>query len=387
MRSIKLKLIVISIEFPPGPGGLGTLAYQISNHLVKLDWQVAVASPQSFATNQDIELFNAQQPFEILSLNYKGPSVFEGTNRLIKILQLNRSFNPNVLIAIGWQSVWLGYLISLITDIPYIALGVGSEFQISSRIKRKLIRWSYQHADMVIFISQYTRNLAKDHGIHPRKEIIISLGADEDIFKPNLPTEYLHRQLNLSDSKVILTVGQVSERKGQDIVIKALPDILVDFPNTIYLIVGLPTNQTRLEQLADDLGVADHVIFTGKVPKNDLASIYNRADIFVLVSRSIKGGEVEGFGIAVVEAALCGIPAIVSNESGLVEAVVPDVTALVVDQDHPEMTSVAIKQLLANDQIRQEMGLAARRYALNQATWRQRVLIFDHHLRTFLENK
>ena len=102
-------------------------------------------------------------------------------------------------------------------------------------------------------------------------------------------------------------------------------------------------------------------------------------------SRRTEGGEVEGFGIAVVEAALCGKPAIVSNESGLVEAVVPGMTALVVDPEHPEMTAAAIKQLLIDDQLRQEMSVAARQHALEAATWRQQIKKFDHHLRKLIE--
>jgi glycosyltransferase involved in cell wall biosynthesis len=379
------RLLVLSIEFPPGPGGLGTLAYQISHGLAKIGWQVAVATPQFHATNQEIEIFNNLQTYEITRFEYQGPTIFEGLNRLFIALQLIRSHRPDVVLAIGWQSVWLGSLTALFTNIPCAAVGAGSEFLILANVERAMARWAYRRADLVIFISEYTRKLAQSHGFHSSKDTIISLGADEDIFIPGLNTANLRQELKLTDSKVILTVGQVSERKAQDVVIKALPGILDDFPNAFYLIVGLPTNQERLERLANELGVAKHIHFTGVVPQNDLPLFYNLADVFVLVSRRTDGGEVEGFGIAVVEAALCEKPAIVSRESGLVEAVVPGVTALVVDPENPEMTATAIKQIFSDDQLRQEMGGTARQHALEAATWRHQIKKFDHHLRNLIK--
>ena len=377
---------MLLIEFPPGPGGLGTLTYQISRCLTQMGWQVAVATPQSFATNQEIEAFNDLQLFKITRFDYKGPAILEGLSRLFITLQLIRAHRPDVILAIGRQSVWLESLIASITNIPCAAVGAGTEFLVSAWVKRAMTYWAYQRADLVIYISQSTRTLAQSLGYHSSIDTIISLGADEEIFKPGLTTTDLRQELKLTDSKVILTVGQVSERKAQDVVIKALPGILDDFPNAFYLIVGLPTNQASLELLANELGVAEHIHFTGIVPQKDLPLFYNLADVFVLVSRRTEGGEVEGFGIAVVEAALSGKPAIVSNESGLVEAVVPGVTALVVNPEHPEMTAAAIKQLLTDDQLRQAMGVAARQHALEAATWRQQIKKFDHHLRNLIKN-
>lgn len=385
MKPSSLRLLVLSIEFPPGPGGLGTLAYQVSHCLTEMGWQATVATPQSHTTNHEIEVFNDRQLFETVRFEYKGPAIFEGLSRLSITFRLVRSHRPDVILAIGWQSVWLGSLIALMTNIPCAAVGAGSEFLILKKVKRTMALWAYRRADLVIFISQYTRKLAQAHGFHSSKDTIISLGADENIFKPELNTTDLRQQLKLGDSEVILTVGQVSERKAQDVVIRALPSVLEDFPTAYYLIVGLPTNRARLEQLANELGVAEHIHFTGVVPQNDLPLFYNLADVFVLVSRRTEGGEVEGFGIAVVEAALCGKPAVVSNETGLVEAVVPGMTALVVDPEQPEMTAAAIKQMLADDHSRQEMGIAARQHALENATWRQQIKKFDHQLRNLIE--
>jgi glycosyltransferase involved in cell wall biosynthesis len=100
------------------------------------------------------------------------------------------------------------------------------------------------------------------------------------------------------------------------------------------------------------------------------------ADVFVLVSRR-AGDEVEGFGIVVVEAALCATPAVVSRNCGLVEAVVENETALVVNPDDPGATAQAIIRLLLDDDLRAKMGQTAHRHAIENATLEARLKAYD----------
>jgi phosphatidylinositol alpha-1,6-mannosyltransferase len=139
-----------------------------------------------------------------------------------------------------------------------------------------------------------------------------------------------------------------------------------------------------LEALATALGVADRVVFLGKVVQEELPALYNRADLFVLVSRQTSTGDVEGYGIVVTEAALCGTPAIVSNHSGLVETVIEGVTGLIVEPENPKATADAISRLLLDDSLRQQMGRAAQKYALENATWAKRIGRYDQLLRELL---
>jgi phosphatidylinositol alpha-1,6-mannosyltransferase len=176
-------------------------------------------------------------------------------------------------------------------------------------------------------------------------------------------------------------VGNVTERKGQEIVIRALPEILAQVPNTHYLIAGLPTRKKELLIIAEELGVADHVHFLGRVENRRLVSLLNCADVFVMTSRSTKDGDFEGFGIAAVEAALCGKPAVVSGDSGLAEAVIDGVTGIVVPQNDEEATADAIVSLLTDGERREEMGGAARKRALAGQTWEQTAKHYDTALR------
>jgi phosphatidylinositol alpha-1,6-mannosyltransferase len=142
--------------------------------------------------------------------------------------------------------------------------------------------------------------------------------------------------------------------------------------------------QSEFEKLAYELGVLDSVIFVGQVPQEKLPYFYNLADIFVLVSRSTLACDVEGFGIVVIEAALCGIPSVVSNKSGLEETVIDWTTGLIVEQEDPEATAAAIIELLMNDSLRDRMGDAAYYNAINNATWKLSVQKYEKTLKRFI---
>jgi phosphatidylinositol alpha-1,6-mannosyltransferase len=181
---------------------------------------------------------------------------------------------------------------------------------------------------------------------------------------------------------VLLTVGQVGERKAQDVVIRALPRILATRPDVAYVMVGLPRRRAEYEALAAELGVAERVRFVGLLPDEELPAAYNLADVFVLVSRRAADGDVEGYGIVVQEAALCGVPAVVSRDCGLTEAIIEGRTGLSVPPDDPEATAAAVLTLL-DESTGPVMGRLARE-AARAATWLERVVAYDELLRGLL---
>jgi phosphatidylinositol alpha-1,6-mannosyltransferase len=148
--------------------------------------------------------------------------------------------------------------------------------------------------------------------------------------------------------------------------------------------VGLPTGQAELVSLAQQLHVSQYVHFLGRVGSDALLKCLNVCDVFVMTSRHTSSGDFEGYGIAVVEAALCGKPAVVSSNSGLAEAIVDGQTGLLVPEGNPDATADAIISLLANTYRRRAMGEKARKRALDEQTWDKRGDIYDRFLRRVL---
>src|SRR5262249_34211461 len=179
---------------------------------------------------------------------------------------------------------------------------------------------------------------------------VIHNGADPSQFTllPEEEVQRFRKKLGLPDARILLTVGNVTDRKGQEVVIRALPSILRTEPKTQYLMAGLPTEKEPLDALARRLGVADHVGFLGLVRRDELVLLLNSCDLFVMTSRRTADGDFEGYGIAVVEAALCGKPAVVSSGSGLAEAIEERRTGIAVPENAEAETASAIISLLGD---------------------------------------
>lgn len=377
------RLLILASEFPPGPGGIGSHAYYLARHLGRLGWYVAVVTVQDYVSSKEVQDFNAQQDFPIVRLRSVPVAPLKLLLRAGIIAQQIRKQRPHVLLATGERAVWA--TAALKGHVPAIAVGHGTEFGLGGWYK-KLNQWAFGRVDHVVCVSRFTWQMMAQQGIVPQQSSVIPNGADDELFREvsRSEIEELKGRLGLRNSPLILTVGNVTERKGQHVIIRALPHILREVPDVHYLIAGLPTMKEQYSDLASSLGVANHVHFLGRVPQAELPLLMNACDVFAMTSVNTTSGDVEGYGIAAVEAALCGKPAVVSDGSGLAEAVLDKVTGLVVPQNDPEQTAKALVTLLKDDVLRQRMGMAARERALAEQTWSARAKTYDELFRRLI---
>jgi phosphatidylinositol alpha-1,6-mannosyltransferase len=374
--------MILGSEFPPGPGGIGTHAYQLALQLSRLGWVVEVLTPQAYVSEGDRRAFNDRQPFDVITLPERESRGGWVRQRLSLTSAAIRDFRPDILLASGRRALWLAAIAAGRYGVPWVAVGHGSEFVGQSAPARLLTAQAISRAAGVVAVSDYTAALV-EQVTAPRRLVVISNGADGERFHPAEPAADLCRELGLAGKRVLLTVGHVSERKAQDVVIRALPHIVARHPNVVYVMVGLPTRRHQLEALAETLGVADVLRFAGPVTDERLVEYYNLADLFVLVSRRAADGDVEGYGIVVKEAALCAKPAVVSQGCGLTEAIEEGVTGVSVPPDDPTVTAAAINRLLDDEGHRLVMG----QQALEQArrdTWAHRAAAYDALLSEFV---
>ena len=375
------RLLLLSSEFPPGPGGIGIHAYQLARHLSRLGWDVDVLSPQEYVSAAERDAFNRQQPFVITPLPGREAGRGWWAGRLRTVAGAVRARRPDVLLGTGRRALWLAAAVHALTGIPWAAVGHGSEFTGAGR-SAALTRRTLGSAATVIAVSDYTAGLIRA-AANPRHLVVIPNAADGARFRPGIDAAALRHRWELGNGPVLLTVGQVSERKAQDTVIRALPRVLAHYPNATYIMAGLPKQEAAFGALAAELDVAERVRFAGLVADDELAAVFNLADVFVLMSRRTAAGDVEGYGIVVQEAALCGVPAVVSRDCGLEEAIRDGETGLSAPPDDPAATAAAILSLLDDPDRRRAMGRRAREVAL-AATWAERVAAYDRELRTLL---
>ena len=168
--------------------------------------------------------------------------------------------------------------------------------------------------------------------------------------------EELRQKYNLQNKKVLLTVGRLVERKGHDKVIEALPNILRQVPSVVYLIVGNGENYKKLKQLVEKNSLQDRVLFFTDVLDSELPYFYCLADVFIMPSRRLDDGDIEGFGIVYLEANCYAKPAIAGRSGGAVEAVEHNVTGLLVDPMSVNEIAQAVISLFRNEKRAQELG-------------------------------
>ena len=198
-------------------------------------------------------------------------------------------------------------------------------------------------------------------------------GVDTEQFHPAVDGRTVRARYGLLGRPVVVCVSRLVARKGQDVLIRALPRIRQQVPDAALLLVGRP-NRMRfarsLERLADHEGVADHVIFAGGVPGDQLPEHYAAGDVFAMPCRTRRLGlDVEGLGIVYLEASAVGRPVIAGESGGAPEAVRDGESGHVVDGRDPTIVAARIVDLLRSPQERERMGRAGRQWVEQAWTW------------------
>ncbi|HYL80030.1 MAG TPA: glycosyltransferase family 4 protein [Candidatus Acidoferrum sp.] len=266
----------------------------------------------------------------------------------------------------------IGYLLRRIARIPYCVYAHGEEIgtALSSRQLTLLMRCAYGAADRIIANSRNTQALLCRVGVPEARVTRIAPGVDIRHFTPGDP-EDSRRRLGLQGQRVLLSVGRLQRRKGQDLVIQALPGLLADMPDLCYLIVGTGEEDSRLRSLADELGVGSHVRFAGAVPDRELPDFYRACDVFVLPNREEANQDIEGFGIVFLEANACGKPVVGGRSGGTSDAVVDGLTGLLVDGENLSAIAHALRSLLRDRGRAAALGAEGRRRVVESFSWEQ----------------
>lgn len=265
----------------------------------------------------------------------------------------------------------LGWINARRTGVPYWCFAHGEELTLarSSRELGWLTGVVLRGAARVIANSGHTRRVALDGWRLPAAKItVLHPGVDTQVFKPAPPDPIVRESLGWTGRSVILTVGALQRRKGQDMLIRALPAIRRRCPDVLYAIVGEGWEQRELERLAAEQGVADAVRFMGVPDQDGLVRCYQQCDLFALPNRQV-GWDFEGFGIVLLEAQACGRPVIAGESGGTAETMLPMETGARLPCTSPEPLAEACSALLEDPERRARMGARARAWAVERFDW------------------
>ncbi|MEH1008512.1 glycosyltransferase family 4 protein [Winogradskyella sp. ECml5-4] len=340
MRALKSNILIVTSEFPPQPGGIGNHAYNLALHLNNSGHNVIVIADQRSKTGAEEASFDTTLPFSVERITLYNLRFVMYLKRVLLTFKCMR--NATHCIATGKFSLWNVAFCRFFIKIKTIAVVHGTEVNFKSSILKKSIDFSLKRFDKIVAVSNYTNSL------------ITHLNASNVVI-PNGITisewENSKEKIELKGEPALTTVGRVSSRKGQLNVIKQLPELIKKFPKLHYHCVGIPTEANNFIKIAKSLGVKSYVTFHGSVDDDKLKQSLEATDIFVMLSSESVTGDVEGFGIAILEANAMGIPAIGARGCGIEDAIKNGSSGILIDVNDTSAFIDGISRILQDSAI------------------------------------
>jgi phosphatidylinositol alpha-1,6-mannosyltransferase len=197
---------------------------------------------------------------------------------------------------------------------------------------------------------------------------ILHPGVDDELFRPG-DGSAVREHYGLKGKRVCLTVGRVVPRKGQERVLKALPQVIERVPDVVYLVAGREGEEI-LKGVVEELDLGNYVHFLGFIEQKQLPKFYNASDLFVMPSYSTDA-DIESFGIVYSEASACGVPVVGGRGGGVSEAVLDGETGLLVDPYDVDELAEAMIGLLTDENLSRRLGTNGRRRIEQELSWKK----------------
>ncbi len=210
-----------------------------------------------------------------------------------------------------------------------------------ARIRKRLLLGLHR-TTQIFSVSSSLKKVVEQCGVDADKVLVVGNGVDTTRFKV-LPKSEARERLGLSPrARVVVTVGGLVERKGFHRVMEVLPELIVDYPDLVYLIVGGASREgdwsERLRRLSEELRITQHVRFLGELEPDHLHIPLSASDLFVLSSRN------EGWANVILEAMACGLPVLASDVGGNREVVCNDSYGVIFPFDDRAALLAALKR-------------------------------------------
>lgn len=322
--------LLITSEFPPEPGGIGNHALNLALAMHTIGYQVKVIVFDRESRNNANTIFDKQLPFEVERVEHHSSYILMYWFRIKAVLKSSSTFNQ-VLLS-GKSALWMQWIIPK----RAIAIVHGSELLLSNNILRGLTNIALRMTQRRIAVSKFTKSLllpSLQEGCS-----VIPNGVNLSEFSLEWKSSYIKIEF--------ITIGTVHQRKGQHNFIAALPQIISQFPQCHYHVVGLIQDAGHLQELVKSMNLESYVTIHGSVSRDILIEKLKKATIAVMLSENTHQGDVEGFGISLLEANAMGVPALGSRGTGIEDAIQNQFNGILVDAKNAAEIADAIGIIL-----------------------------------------
>lgn len=355
------KTLLVTMDFYPALGGVSTYWLSLSRHLPSDKW--VVLAPPLPAGVQELP-----SPYRVYRRRFVSRwFVPRWIPLLFHIFDIaRREYIEHIIVG---QILPVGTAVRLISRTVGISYSVsthGMDVTLPRGRKKWLCRWILRGAKRVFTISSYTAaHLEKLGVIRDRISFIYPCPSiTPDVYRDT--DESLHFR---TAKHILLTVGRLVKRKGHTDVIRALLDLLKEFPDLMYGIIGEGEEHAAIQKTIDELELNHRVYLLGELDNEKTAWWYQHASVFIMTPKDING-DVEGFGIVYLEANSFGKPVIASRSGGIPDAVIDGETGILVPPGDIHSITGAIRTLLHDDTLRTRLGTQGQERALKEFDWK-----------------
>lgn len=340
----KPRILFISRAYPPVTGGIENQNYELSVWLPKLTETKTIANTRG-------------KKFLPVFLPYCA----------IKSLFLLKNYDA-ILLGDGVLTI-IGWFLKLFYKKPTICIVHGLDLTFKNNLYQKLwVNFFVKKMEKLIAVGNETKRVAIEKGIAPEKIVFIPNGVDADKFYKPTDKKELEKilNLNISEKKIILTSGRLAKRKGVawfcENVMPKLPE------NIVYVVAGDGPDRENIEKAIIKNNLSDRVKMLGFVSNDSRNILFNTCDIFIQPNIKIPG-DMEGFGISVIEAASCELPVVASKLEGLKDAIKDNQNGFLIEPYDSQEYAEKISALLADDIYRKQFGKKARKFVIENYSW------------------
>jgi phosphatidylinositol alpha-1,6-mannosyltransferase len=372
------KVLVLTENFPPLSGGSGRWFWELYSRLPKEQYLILADDIQGASEFDKTHQFNIlRMPLTSSEWGLKSISglkfywrVFRQIRKVIKQHQITHIHCGRVI-----HEGVTAWILKLITGTPYLCYVHGEDVETAatSGEHNLMVKQVCKHAEILICNSNNSANIVKrlnyagDDKIH-----VLHPGVDASLFVPAAADNAFKQHMGWQGRKVIITVGRLQARKGQDMMIRATALLKQQFPEILYGVIGRGECLESLQALTEELGLNDHVQFLTDVTDEQMIQCYQQSDVFILPNRTI-GNDIEGFGMVLVEAQSCGIPVIAGDSGGTKETMLINQSGFVIDCTQANSIAMTIAQLLADPEGSNKMGEIGRKHVESELDWQAHV--------------
>jgi len=291
---------------------------------------------------------------------------------LLALLQLIRKNKPDII-----HAHWIlpqGFVTSLarkITGVPFVLTTHGADiYGLQGQFASTLKRYALRNASIVTVVSKNIQKFIEEKFGKQILTEVISMGVDSTLFHPDKFDPDIRKQYDI-EGPFFLYVGRLSEKKGVNYLLQAMPMVLEHFPDSKLLIVGTGELKQELRNQAESSNLikTGRVVFVGAVPNNELPSYFASADIFIGPSVVVAGGDTEGFGLTFVEAAMSGCIVVGTSVGGISDIIKDGETGFLVPEKNPQTIAEALIRILKDPSKTYPMKNHAREKMIQQFDW------------------